>query len=125
MDNAVLVVEDDRILAETTRALLEWEGYRVRIARNGQEGLVEVRCRRPCVVLLDLMMPVMTGWDFITELNADPSFRDLPVIIVSAVADQAPPGAAEVLAKPYEMSRLLELVGRHCPLTWFEKGRRS
>ena len=125
MDNAVLVVEDDRILAETTRALLEWEGYRVRIARNGQEGLVEVRCRRPCVVLLDLMMPVMTGWDFITELQADPSFRDLPVIIVSAVADQAPPGAAAVLAKPYEMSRLLELVGRHCRLTWFEKGRRS
>ena len=125
MDHAVLVVEDDRVLAETTRALLEWEGYRVRLASNGQEGLAQIRVRRPCIVLLDLMMPVMSGWDFMGALQADPAVRDLPVIIVSANAESAPRGATAVLKKPFEMAHLLEILEQHCPLTWTDKGRRS
>ena len=125
MDHAVLVVEDDRVLAETTRALLEWEGYRVRLASNGREALSEIRVKRPCIVLLDLMMPVMSGWDFMGELLRDPAVRDLPVIIVSAVAENAPSGATAVLKKPFEMAHLLSILEQHCPLTWSDKGRRS
>jgi CheY-like chemotaxis protein len=117
MDCSVLVVEDDRVLAETTRALLEWEGYQVRVALSGREALRDLRTRPPpCVVLLDLMMPDMNGWELMGALSRDPSVPDVPVVVVSAVTEHAPQGAAAVLRKPYEVDRLLEIVERLCGL---------
>src|SRR5947209_2005528 len=125
MEHAVLLVEDDSVLAETTRALLEWEGYRVRIACNGKEALEAMRERKPCIVLLDLMMPIMSGWEFLDQLRQDPQVGQVPVVVISAVADKAPEGVVAVLRKPFEMSALLQLVETHCPLTWSEKRRRG
>jgi CheY-like chemotaxis protein len=114
MNQPVLLVEDDQVLAETTRALLEWEGYRVRLASNGREALESIRGHRPCIVLLDLMMPIMSGWELLTELRRDPETGDLPVVVVSAVADRAPAGATAILHKPFEMEALLELIKQYC-----------
>jgi PAS domain S-box-containing protein len=79
-----LVVEDDAALRELVSRTLEKAGWEVRTASNGQEGLAEVEMGRPDLVLLDLMMPVMDGFEFLARLRQDERHADLPVIVVTA-----------------------------------------
>ena len=116
MRGEVLVIDDDDGVRESIRMALELEDYAVREAHDGQEGLETLRReRRPCVILLDLMMPVMNGWQFLGALRRDPSLPDPPVVVVSAVPDAAPEGAVAVLRKPFNLDRLLEVVAKYCP----------
>jgi CheY-like chemotaxis protein len=80
----VLIVEDDDDSREMLELLLASNEYETMSARNGQEALAQMRQRRPCLVLLDLQMPVMTGWEFRERQLEDPELADVPVVCVTA-----------------------------------------
>src|SRR5690242_4841691 len=111
----VLVAEDDHEIREALEALLGEVGYRVLTAADGKQALEALRKHAgspesPSVLLLDLMMPVMNGWEVLTELRKDPALSSLPVVIVSAFAEQAPKGngVRAVLRKPVQVDTLLK-----------------
>jgi CheY-like chemotaxis protein len=115
----VLVVEDDIDIREAMVAILEGNGYQVRAAANGADALLELQGGNlPCLILLDLMMPVMDGWTFCQEKDKDPAFSDIPVLVVSAVAPRDPRNAClraiAHLSKPLDIGNLLATVERHC-----------
>jgi CheY-like chemotaxis protein len=115
----ILVVEDDTSIRDMLTDVLEDEGYRVIRAASGCEALVQLRERRPPphLILLDLMLPHMNGWDFCEEWRRDPQLADIPVVIVSASSHirerQLPCDIAACLAKPFELDTLLEIVERY------------
>jgi CheY-like chemotaxis protein len=83
--DTVLVVDDDSAVRTALKELFETEGYTVAVAANGRAALNHLGGGlRPCVVLLDLMMPVMDGWDFRTEQLKDPALKQIPVCILTA-----------------------------------------
>jgi CheY-like chemotaxis protein len=110
----VLVVEDEPDLLEVTSFALECEGFGVQTARNGQEALALLRGgTRPGVVLLDLMMPIMSGWQFLDELARLPALHAIPIVVLTAGGEQRIPGATMVLRKPLDLGVLIETVGHH------------
>ena len=116
----IMVVEDDEGVRETLRDLLELEGFRVFAAENGREGLQLLQSTgEPCLILLDLMMPVMSGWEFLEALKEEHPrvLTDTRVAVVSAAADvievQQEYGCP-VLNKPLNIERLLELARERC-----------
>lgn len=113
-ERAVLVVDDDEGIREAIQSALEDEGYNVMTAANGKEALDAARAHRPRAILLDLMMPVMNGWEFFEEARCDPAIASIPVGILSAYADRAPKGVAAVLRKPIELDWLFRVVRDLC-----------
>ena len=115
----VLVVEDDPDLREDLAYILEKEGYKVRTAQNGKEALECMRegCE-PCLVVLDLMMPVMDGWQLRAEMKADEALSHIPFVLVSGVADLSWEaqnlGATHYFSKPVDLDGLFECVQTHC-----------
>jgi CheY-like chemotaxis protein len=110
----VLVVDDDPDLLDVTSFVIENEGMAVETARNGEEALALLGTGRlPAVVLLDLMMPVMNGWEFLTAVANDPVLRTLPVVVLTAAEHAQVPGALEVLNKPMDLQALLRVVERY------------
>jgi CheY-like chemotaxis protein len=110
----VLIVDDDPDLLDATSFVLENEGIVVETARNGQEALAVLRARRlPELVLLDLMMPVMNGWEFLEEVAKDPVLKAIPVVVLTAAERTEVPGATEVLSKPMDLMALLRVVARY------------
>lgn len=110
----VLVVDDDLDLLEVTCFVLESEGIGVETARNGAQALELLRTGRPPgLVLLDLMMPVMNGWQFLDEVAKIPSLATIPVVVLTAAEPDEVPGAVEVLHKPIDLKSLIEVVERH------------
>jgi CheY-like chemotaxis protein len=86
----------------------------VETARNGEEALAVITGgRRPALVLLDLMMPVMNGWEFLAAVAGDPSLRPIPVVVLTAAERAEVPGALEVLSKPMDLKELLRVVERY------------
>lgn len=116
----ILLVEDDADLRESLCKVLEESGYEVDGVRNGREALEYLRREQPpCVVLLDLMMPVMTGWEFRDAQRGDPALSDIPVVILTAdgraqsKADSL--GVGKFLRKPLQLEELLGTVRSfHC-----------
>jgi CheY-like chemotaxis protein len=113
----VLVVEDHADLREMLAVLLQAEGFEVQTASNGREALERLNDTPPAVILLDLMMPVMTGDQFRERQLADPRFRDVPVICMTAAHD-GPARADRLQAnaffqKPVDFERLLGAVRQH------------
>jgi CheY-like chemotaxis protein len=117
--HSILVVEDDQDIREAVAELLELEGYSVASASNGQEGLnVLASLRQPCLVLLDLMMPVLTGYEFLERLRVTGTQSLVPVLIMTAShVTELPAGATGLLRKPVEMAHLLQSVARFCKHT--------
>jgi two-component system, chemotaxis family, chemotaxis protein CheY len=88
--STILAVDDDVDLRESMQEILELEGYLVATASHGQHALDLLRKgEHPQLILLDLMMPVMNGAEFLVELRADPQLQDIPVLLVTAFADRA------------------------------------
>jgi CheY-like chemotaxis protein len=115
----LLIVEDDFDIRDTLAQILEEEGYHVAGASNGQEALELLQGgNAPCLILLDLMMPIMNGWQFRAEQLKDPRFSAIPVVVISADAavheKVGSLGAVAVMKKPIQLERLLELVGQYC-----------
>ena len=116
MSCRVLVVEDDADLREMMAQLLTLEGFQAATASNGREALQYLKGRHPDVILLDLMMPVMDGWEFRRQQRADPDLAQVPVIVLSAL-DQARASGLDpdaFLKKPLDFDRLLQLVRSYC-----------
>ena len=114
----VLIVEDDADLRDMMAQLLSLEGFRAATAANGREALEYLRGpeEKPDVILLDLMMPVMDGWEFRRKQQADPAVANVPVIILSALDQSRAAGvpAEAFLKKPLDFDRLLQLVRQYC-----------
>ena len=117
--HSILVVDDQPESSDAVGLLLEEQGIEVRIAHDGEEALATLqRGFRPCLVVVDLMMPKMDGWEFRQRQLSDPQFAGIPVLIMSGYpnADKAAGtlGVRTVLKKPLSVPRLLSLVSRHC-----------
>jgi CheY-like chemotaxis protein len=113
----VLIVEDDEDLRDMMAQMLTIEGFHAATAANGREALEYLHAGdKPHVILLDLMMPVMDGWEFRRQQQADPALAPVPVIVLSALDQNraATVDAAAFLKKPLDFDRLLELVRQHC-----------
>ncbi len=109
------MVDDDEDIREAICGVLQAEGYTTLVAENGERALEVIdRGRRPCVVLLDLMMPVMSGWEFMKAVTGKDEFDDLPVVVVSAFSDLPALGARRVLKKPLDVEQLLAAVAEYC-----------
>jgi CheY-like chemotaxis protein len=112
----VLVVDDDPDILEALSEILEAEGFEIRRARNGKEALERLEPEPPNLILLDLMMPVMDGWEFAQRMRQRPAVADVPIIVLSAdrnVGSKAADiGAVGHLAKPFELNDLLDMVRR-------------
>jgi CheY-like chemotaxis protein len=115
MTHTVLIVEDEKELREMLREALELSGYSVVTAVEGGAALEAIeRIDHLCLVLLDLLMPGMNGWDFFKEMRARPKYAAVPVVVHSSAPAAAPPGATRVLTKPLELDRLLDVVREFC-----------
>ena len=114
----ILVVEDSVDLRETLAEILEEQGYTVRTAAHGQDAFDQLRTGPlPSLILLDLMMPVMDGWEFRRRQQEDARLRSIPVVVMSASADLSAVDAAGHLRKPFELSELLGTVADRCRKT--------
>ncbi|RKH42180.1 response regulator [Corallococcus sicarius] len=112
----ILIIDDEPEL-EVLARYLELEGYCVLTATNGEEGLLTLAsCRKPCIVLLDLMMPVLDGYGFLRRLHDDATLCGLPVFVVTAsFPTEQMAGTVGLLHKPLHMELLLEAVAPYCP----------
>jgi CheY-like chemotaxis protein len=107
MGDRILLVDDDDDIRATLGEILTGEGYDVSLAANGAQALNAIDRDRPDVVLLDLMMPVLDGWQTLKILQRDPQNSSLPVIVLSAAAS---PGCCGYVPKPISLARLLTLL---------------
>jgi CheY-like chemotaxis protein len=116
----VLVVEDHTDTRHMVEEYLRFHGIEVVGADNGLTGLEALREHRPCVVLLDLSMPVMDGWRFRQEQKqlADGELAETPIVVLSALNDAQQHaknlGAADVIEKPIDFDRMVEVVRSFC-----------
>ena len=110
----LLIIEDDADIRESLGELLAAEGFEVATADNGKAALEHLAACQilPQVILLDLMMPVMNGWEFRLALSRDPEFSTIPVVVVSAVTAEGAQCVpdAEFVPKPIDIEHLLEVV---------------
>ena len=114
----ILLVEDDHDVRVTVRSILEDEGYEVWTATNGRSAieLLQNAPLKPVLALVDLMMPIMDGWELIALLKKTGVLAELPVIVQSAFFDRDPPsGITAFLKKPVDVDALLELVSKNSP----------
>ena len=114
----VLAADDDATIRRLLEINLEMEGYEVALAANGEEALSLARSFEPDLLLLDVMMPRMDGWQVCQTLRSEEAFANVPIVFLSARASgddvqiSAEAGASAYIAKPFDPIELLELVGR-------------
>lgn len=115
----ILVVDDDESISEFVKLALEDVGYDVRVARNGLEALGLIQHLPVDLILLDMRMPIMDGWQFAAAYRQTPE-PHAPIVIITAARDAAVNAAetqaAAYLAKPFDLDRLLDLVAAFDPL---------
>jgi CheY-like chemotaxis protein len=116
----ILVVDDTPALLDVIRACLEQEGYRVRTCLESRYAAQMAMEEHPDVIMLDVVMPEVSGWEVLAELRADPAFSRTPVIVCTAFVAEAMGRLAELkgpdqhlglLPKPFELEELIEVVG--------------
>jgi DNA-binding response OmpR family regulator len=116
---SLLVVEDDPELNELVGAYAQICGFEYRAALNGNTALAEAARRPPTLVILDLMLPDLDGFEVCRRLKGDARLRSIPVIILSALGGQEERdrgidcGAAEYVTKPFDPDRLMQTISRH------------
>jgi len=112
----ILVVEDDKAIRESMLMALDFMGYKTIAASNGQEALDLLgTIEHPCLILLDLMMPVMNGWQFSEALNASETLSAIPVVVVSACDEKAENLKVQaILRKPVDLDQLFSFAQRYC-----------
>ncbi|KXK12820.1 MAG: response regulator receiver protein [Chloroflexi bacterium OLB14] len=113
----ILCIEDETEMIDLIRLILSRKGYDVQGATGGIEGIKQVRQTKPDLVLLDLMMPDMDGWEVYQQMKADPATRDIPVIVVTAKAQNIDKVLGlhiakvdDYIAKPFSPQELLDSV---------------
>jgi CheY-like chemotaxis protein len=111
----ILLVEDDQAAIDLLTIYLSGAGFNVSVARDGEEGLAMARSLHPAGITLDISLPRLDGWDFLTQIKSDSSTADIPVIIVSMLDERGKGfalGAADYLVKPVNRDELLATLGR-------------
>lgn len=117
----ILFVEDTTEQRELVAMFLGMNGYQVEVANNGIEGLAQARELEPDLILLDLGMPKMDGYQMMEELRADETLKDIPVVVISAWAavkhrERAEAAGADAfITKPFELSHILTMVQKYAP----------
>lgn len=116
---SILIVDDEDDIRELTAEALVEHGYGVEVASDGKEALAKLRAmQNPCLILLDLMMPVMNGWEFREAQLSDASIASIPVVIFSGAGHLKEKlerlQAESALSKPFHVDVLLDLVKRYC-----------
>jgi DNA-binding response OmpR family regulator len=112
----IVYVDDDLDLTRLVEAELQDAGYEITIANDGEEGVEAILSAEPDLVILDVMMPKMTGWEVCKYLRTKESFADLPILMLTGIGpvvnDMTSPlyGASDHLDKPFEMEELVERV---------------
>jgi len=110
----ILIADDDEGIRELLRELLDSEGYRVEEASNGAEAIASIAANRPHAVLMDLMMPVVSGVEATSMIKRDPRTASIPVLVMSAgrniAAMQNEIPADDFIAKPFELSTLIAAI---------------
>jgi CheY-like chemotaxis protein len=113
-----MAVDDDPVIRGLLEVNLEMEGHEVVTAVDGQDALDKVRAQAPDLILLDVMMPNVDGWQVAAALKGDPQFKDIPVVFLSARAMEADVrkgtelGVESYVTKPFDPIDLMELVNR-------------
>lgn len=115
----VLIIEDEPAIRDALSQILEDEGYSVASVANGQEAIAYLRTHtQPCLILLDLMMPVMNGWQFRSAQQADPALATIPTVVISAdsslLNQPKPIDAMGYIRKPIPLDLLLDTVEQYC-----------
>lgn len=119
MQRTVLIIEDEKLIIVSTQMVLEAAGFRVESAINGEDGISKAKSLSPDLILLDIMMPGIDGWETLTRLKRDPETSGVPVVIFTAREHSrghqksAEMGAADYFRKPFEPDELIELVEKH------------
>ena len=118
-EKRILIADDDPVILRLIQVNLELEGYQVITANNGQEAVDTALKESPDLVILDIMMPRLDGYQACEQLKASDATKDIPVIFLSAKAQQGDIekgksfGVVDYLTKPFDPSELLEVVERH------------
>jgi CheY-like chemotaxis protein len=113
----IMLVEDEDDVREVLRECLELRGYVVLEARNGRQALAHVAAgARPCLIILDLIMPVMDGWEVLEALTANSEWAAIPVVISSSALDRVPENRP-LLPKPVSLQDFLRTVEKACGAT--------
>ncbi len=115
---AVLVVEDDPAIRESMVTALRLKGYHCSEASNGLEALEVLKTLpQPCLILLDLMMPIMSGWEFLTRVEGDVTLAQIPIAVVTAYSERAKDLKVKgILKKPIDLKLLFQVVETYCGL---------
>ena len=118
MAKTVLIVEDEEAVRELEKFILEQQGYDVMEARDGLEGLAKAEFRKPDLILLDLMMPDVSGGRMFDEMKRHPTTSGLPIVVVTGKPDAHEMfddeiGPDNVIMKPFEADTLLERIRTH------------
>lgn len=109
----ILIVEDEAATRDILSELLQNDGRLIVTAADGKEAFeCLTKLPRPCLILLDLMMPRMDGFEFLRRQSADPSLVGIPTIVLSS--SHLPAGAKHQLSKPVDVERLIALVNQYC-----------
>jgi CheY-like chemotaxis protein len=112
--NLVLIIDDDSAILEMIAELLRYEGYNIKTSSEGHEAVEFARTNIPALILLDLMMPEMSGWQVINALRTSPQTRMIPVVLLSARRDLAATAreldVASYLEKPFDLDALLDVI---------------
>jgi DNA-binding response OmpR family regulator len=117
-DSTVLVVDDDPVILKLLEVNFEMEGFTVLVARDGEEGIEVARTGQPDLIVSDIMMPKVSGLELVIALKADPTTNDIPIILLSAKAQNADvrsgleAGADDYVTKPFEPLDLVDRVNR-------------
>ena len=112
---AILVVDDDASVREGVRALLESAGYAVATASDGAEAIEKLRTEAVRLVLLDLAMPGVDGWQFLARRESEAGFPRVPVVLLSGLLFiRDAPGVADFIRKPIDSDKLLDCIHRLC-----------
>lgn len=109
----VMVVDDEPDIREILREAVEMAGCTAILAANGADALELMASRRPCMVIVDLMMPVMTGIELLQAMQQVPALADLPVVISTSAPRRVPPGLP-ILPKPVDLSLLWRWMRQNC-----------
>ena len=111
----ILIVEDDSSSRQTLQNIFELEGFDVVTASNGREALESLAQARPAVIVLDLMMPVMNGWELMQRLNSDDHYANIPVVVASGATEEGEAASAVAFfPKPINLGALVEEVRSLC-----------
>lgn len=119
MERTILIIEDEKLIIVSTQMVLEAVGYRVESAMNGEDGIRAAKEVKPDLILLDIMMPGIDGWETLTRIKREAELVDTPVIIFTAREHARghqksnDMGAAGYFRKPFEPDELIELVEKH------------